>query len=40
MLRLDQNDNIFSIKDAVLCEVARLAFDGKLDEDKGMLPTS
>ena len=38
MLRLDQNDNIVSIKDAVLCEVARLAFEGKLDEDKGMLP--
>lgn len=38
MLKLNQNDNIVSIKDAVLCEVARLAFAGKLDEDKEMLP--
>lgn len=38
MLKLNQDDNIISIKDAVLCEVARLAFEGKLDEDKEMLP--
>ncbi len=38
MLKLNQDDNIVSIKDAVLCEVARLAFEGRLDEEKDSLP--
>lgn len=38
MLKLNQDDNIVSIKDAVLCEVARLAFEGRLDEEKETLP--
>ncbi len=38
MLSLNQNDNITSIKDAVLCEVARLAYEGTLDEKKENLP--
>lgn len=38
MLKLNQDDNIVSIKDAVLCEVARLAFEGKLEEEKEDLP--
>ena len=38
MLKLNQDDNIVSIKDAVLCEVARLAFEGRLDEEKDTLP--
>ncbi len=38
MLKLNQDDNIVSIKDAVLCEVARLAFEGKLEEAKEELP--
>lgn len=38
MLKLNQDDNIISIKDAVLCEVARLAYEGTLDEKKDTLP--
>lgn len=38
MLKLNSTDNITSIKDAVLCEVARLAFEGKLEEEKETIP--
>jgi len=38
MLKLNESDNIGSIKDAVLIEVARLAYEGTLDENKEALP--
>ncbi len=38
MQKLNASDNIGSIKDAVLCAVAQLAFEGRLEEEKEVLP--
>lgn len=38
MLKLNQDDNIVSIKDAVLYEVSRLAFEERLEDEKETLP--